>query len=135
MMSLVLISVSLWLAVFLVGCGGRLEHPERFGDAGACDAPAILAARCTSGCHSGGSPSGNLDLASEGLSTRLYDHVATDCGNGKLIDSMAPSSSVLLEKLTSSPPCGRQMPIGDSLSDSDLQCLSAWVDRIAASGP
>jgi hypothetical protein len=118
--------------ILLFGCAGDLEHPEQFslnGDGGACDAPStIFKAKCTQGaCHSWTGQAGKLDLQSADVAGRYRD-VAALCG-GKLIDSAQPSSSVLLLRLGSSS-CGGAMPPSGPLSDSERECVAAWIASV-----
>jgi hypothetical protein len=121
---------ALLLGLLLSGCGGRLAHPERFLDGGACDAPALLQAKCST-CHGTSNPSAGLDLVSPAVSARLLDRASTGCG-GKLIASTDPGSSLLLQKIEPSPSCGQPMPQIGTLSDDERQCLADWVYRVAA---
>jgi hypothetical protein len=127
-------------ATLFVGCGGRLEHPERFtdGGAGACQADTtIFAARCaTAGCHSATAPAAGLDLASAGLQARLVDHPSMGCSGAMLIDSKQPDASLLLKKLAPSPPCGYQMPMGGTpLTTDEQRCVSDWVQHSVQAWP
>jgi hypothetical protein len=147
-------SPSIWRAAFassavclaLLGCAGSLDHPERFAnlstpDAGAvnpssdggCDpATDIFPLSCsTSACHSAQSQQGNLDLESSGLPKRLVDKQAHG-GPGFLIDSKNPGQSVMVLKVTDTPPFQFQMPLGaPPLSPEEMACLQAWVQAAA----
>ena len=132
----------------LLGCAGSLDHPERFAnlaspDAGQVNPPSdggcdpvsdLFPLTCsTSACHSAQSQQGNLDLESSGLPKRLVDKQAHG-GPGLLIDSKAPSQSVMLLKVTDTPPFQFQMPLGaPPLSPEDVACLQAWI--VAAVAP
>ncbi|MBN9685224.1 MULTISPECIES: hypothetical protein [unclassified Corallococcus] len=115
------------------GCAGGLDEPERFtGGSSACatgtTGASIIQAQCLS-CHStasNGSAGGGLDLQAAGLPGRLYTTDAA-CNDAKLADSANPSQSFFLKKLTPSPGCGSQMPLGGSLSASDTACLTEWL--------
>ena len=148
-------SPSIWRAAFassaiclaLLGCAGSLDHPERFvnlpaSDGGAnnpssdggCDPLAdIFPLSCsTSACHSAQSQQGNLDLESAGLPARLVDKQAHG-GPGLLIDSRDPAQSVMLLKVTDTPPFQFQMPLGQPpLSPEQVACLQAWIAAAVA---
>jgi hypothetical protein len=149
------------LVVAVAGCPGTLDDPGRFAvaaadDAGAADGaiweaaaeadsagvdasdcpdvPRVLATTCSAAsCHSASNKAQGLDLASPNLSTRLVDVPATE-GSGLLIDSSAPSKSVLYLKLTPDPPFGARMPLGSTyLSATTLACVLRWIG-LAANG-
>jgi hypothetical protein len=130
------------LCLALTACAGSLDRPERFqnlgsgsdggsgGDSdGGCDPLIqIFPPSCsTSACHSAQSQQGNLDLESSGLPGRLVNKQAHG-GPGFIIDSSNPAQSVLLLKLTDTPPFQFQMPLGaPPLSADEITCLQAWV--------
>ena len=147
-------SPSIWRAPFacsaiclaLLGCAGSLDHPERFTNLatpdagtvnpsdGGCDPVVdIFPLGCsTSACHSAQSQQGNLDLESPGLPTRLVNKQAHG-GPGLLIDSTNPAQSVMLLKVTDTPPFQFQMPLGaPPLSAEEVACLQAWVQAAVA---
>ena len=135
------------ICIALPGCAGSLDHPERFANLGTPDAgpvnPSsdggcdpvtdIFPLSCsTSACHSAQSQQGNLDLESSGLPKRLVDRSAHG-GPGLLIDSKNPPQSVMVLKVTDTPPFQFQMPLGaPPLSPEELACLQAWVQAAAA---
>jgi hypothetical protein len=147
-------SPSIWRAAFassatclaLLGCAGSLDHPERFANLstpdagtvnpssdGGCDPVVdLFPLSCsTSACHSSQSQQGNLDLESSGLPKRLVDKQAHG-GPGFLIDSKNPGQSVMVLKVTDTPPFQFQMPLGaPPLSPEDMACLQAWVQAAA----
>jgi hypothetical protein len=145
-----------WLLSCLAGCvlgacAGKLENPERFEtgygtavaasdydagpegrptrDAGDCDFPQLMAARCASaGCHDASSKAANLDLASEGLRDRLADAPASAaCPDHVQVDPEKPENSLIYLKVTDAPPCGARMPYGGTLSDDEQACMLAWL--------
>jgi hypothetical protein len=116
--------------------GGGAE-PSRLGDAmppSACaDVPtAVLGAVCGGACHSGATPTSNLDLTSPNVAQRLLGKPAL-AGGGLLIDPIHPEASVLYTKVTRTPPFGGQMPPSPSqpLDDATAACVRDWV-RTAA---
>ncbi|MFB1482628.1 hypothetical protein U8525_20030 [Corallococcus sp. RDP092CA] len=123
------------------GCAGGLDDPERFtgGNTSSCapgtTASSIIQAQCFT-CHSteNKAAGGNLDLQASGLPGRLYTTNAT-CDAAPLADSANPSQSFFLKKLTTSPGCGAQMPLGSSLSAADTACLTEWLVAGKPSNP
>ena len=129
-------------ALILAGCAGGLDDPQRFayldgGGAdggtlaldGGCDpVPAIFIPSCTtSACHSAQAQQGNLDLQSPGMPRRLVAKRASG-GPGLLIDPQHPQLSVLLTKLSDTPPFNFQMPLGAPPLDPDqVACIQLWV--------
>jgi hypothetical protein len=148
-------SPSIWRAAFassaaciaLFGCAGALDRPERFTNLaspdagpvnpssdGGCDPVVdIFPLSCsTSACHSAQSQQGNLDLESAGLPNRLVNRTAHG-GPGLLIDAKNPPQSVMLLKVTDTPPFQFQMPLGaPPVSSDEMACLQAWVQAAAA---
>ena len=140
---------TLLAAIACSACAGKLDDPLRFGylsappDAGepgddegdgGCDPIIdIFPPSCTtSACHSAGSQQGSLDLQSVGLPQRLIDKQAHG-GPGFLIDSKNWQNSVLLTKLSDTPPFQFQMPLGaDPLTPDQLACVQAWVQAAVA---
>jgi hypothetical protein len=137
--------LTLLAAIACSGCAGKLDDPSRFGyinappdagggpgsddsDAGCDPVTDIFPPSCTtSACHSVQSQQGNLDLQSPGMPQRLVDKQAHG-GPGFLIDSKNWQNSVLLTKLTDSPPFQFQMPLGaDPLTPDQVACVQAWV--------
>jgi hypothetical protein len=44
-------------------------------------------------------------------------------------------SSLLVDKLSDSPPCGARMPFGQTKLDaSEVECVRRWVDEVVAAG-
>ncbi|MGZ6125875.1 MAG: hypothetical protein ACXWLR_12995 [Myxococcales bacterium] len=86
----------------------------------------------TSACHSAQSQQGNLDQESSGLPNRLVNKQAHG-GPGVLIDATNPLQSVMLLKVTDTPPFQFQMPLGaPPLSPEETACLQAWVQAAVA---
>lgn len=119
--------------VLAAGCPGSLKDPSRF--TAACpDVPSqILATRCaTAACHSASARAGGLDLISAGLSGRLVNVIAHG-GPFPLVDPMDPDGSVLVRKLTPTPPFGAQDPPGAPLDPASLDCVRRWVRTLGVS--
>jgi hypothetical protein len=153
----ILILVCFAIAVSTLGaCAGKLEKPQRFAaavqkylgggssdaasvapsgtDAGTVETPAcvlgILRDTCgLAGCHAKGSP--QVDLASDGVVDRLIDQESGSAlCKGRTYVATDGTSSLLLDKLTASPPCGVKMPVGGSLSAANMRCLTDWVSSL-----
>lgn len=69
----------------------------------------LVDSRCTS-CHSGGSPSGGIDLTT-------YAGIKTQVDNGKFYGAIAQLDGFI------------PMPQGDRLSDCDISKVKIWVDK------
>jgi hypothetical protein len=108
---------------------GLTEVGDRSSEGASCpDVPqAVLGPNCTgAGCHNAQDKTQGLDLQSPDVGTRLVG-VPARGGPGLLIDSSAPSSSVLYTKLTSTPPFGARMPLTGALDDPTIACVLAWI--------
>jgi hypothetical protein len=115
------------LALSTAACPGKLQDPSRF--TAACpDVPTqILAVRCAGGgCHATAPFAAGLDLVSPNVAARLVN-VAASGGPGLLVDPMNPDGSVLVRKLTSTPPFGAQQPPGAPLDPATVDCIRTWV--------
>jgi hypothetical protein len=127
----------------LAGCPGTLADKERFlvdagdldgGDKdaanGACGdvVTRIFIPSCGgTGCHSALAPQQGLDLESPGVASRIVGVIAKGCPV-KLADPANPNGSLMYQKLSSSPPCGAQMPLArPPLSDADAACIFDWI--------
>lgn len=130
-------------ALFLSGCPGDLEDPQRFtgggGDCADVDVPTLFEETCgTSACHEGPDQTAPVDLVSPGVAGRLVDVPpmgAEGCTpeDRLLIDPTDVQASYLLEKIDGSPPeCGDPMPILlPALSEQEVGCVEAWIREVA----
>ena len=136
--------------LWCLGCAGDLKDPERFAfvlerDAGdahdsgnACTPPAasdcltaLFKAKCnTSACHGPGAP--QVDLVSSGVEARLIGQPSSDTGmcTGRTLVATDGSASLLADKVSKTPPCGSQMPLGGMLTSDEATCLNAWVSSV-----
>jgi len=117
-------------AALVAACPGALQDPAAF--TAACpDVPSqIFAMRCAgSGCHGADAPAASLDLVSPGVAERLYARPAAG-GPGLLIDPANPDGSVLVRKLTPTPPFGAQQPPGAPLDPATIDCIRRWVRSV-----
>jgi hypothetical protein len=145
------------LAFFvLAACAGKLEQPQRFvaaaqkytgggagGSVAGTGASTLVPSECVleifkgscglEGCHAKGSP--QIDLVSDGVAARLIDHESgsTVC-KGRTYIATDGTSSLLLDKLSSSPPCGTRMPLGGTISAANALCLADWVAALGGIG-
>ena len=104
------------LLTFLSGC--YYDTEEELYRTAVCDTANVtysnyikplIDSRCTS-CHSGGSPSGGIDLTT-------YDGIKVQADNGKLYGAIAQLDGYI------------PMPQGDRLSDCDINKVKIWVDN------
>lgn len=134
-------------ALYLAGCPGSLQDPDRFGPVGgsdgggggACDVEQLLSDTCTGiGCHGAMDPAEGVDLMTAGVADRLVDTMSTSiaCTGRIEIDSADPANSLLLEKITmATPTCGAGMPfLRPMLTADEIACVEAWVMAAAAGG-
>jgi hypothetical protein len=129
----------------VIGCAGKLDHPEKYRDSGLNDVGAcslnlnvelsIFRDKCGE-CHGGTKPDANLDLASPNVWARL-DGVASQCGGKPLVAKSAIPSGVLLDRLAGTSACGPQEPSGRApLSDAEIECVASWISgKIAGTDP
>jgi hypothetical protein len=132
------------LAILLCcsSCAGKLRDRERFEfllDASLKIVPApdcataLFKSKCNESiCHGPGAP--QVDLVSDGVAERLIDQPSSDkgmCKGKTLISTSEASSSLLLQKIGDSPPCGSKMPLnGGSLTSAESMCLQGWVAEV-----
>lgn len=105
----------------LMSCGDVPK--EIFGVVGKCGSAA---------CHgsSDAAPVAYSDLghSTDDVTTRLVDMPGTGaCASYKMIDAEHPEDSLMLTKLTDSPPCGQKMPFGGMISAAERDCILAWT--------
>jgi hypothetical protein len=91
--------------------------------------------RCASAaCHGAGAA--QIDLLSSGVEMRLVGKPSSESTTaqckGRTLVATDGTDSLLLEKLNETPPCGLQMPLGSSLTDTETKCISDWVDLLAS---
>lgn len=100
------------------------------GGAGCAEACALIETKCaTAGCHAASGPAAGLDLASPNLVARLASTSATTlaCSAQPLLVPGSPAQSTLYTKLLEPPSCGLKMPLGGTLSESEIDCMGRWV--------
>jgi hypothetical protein len=102
------------------GCGPTVSF--------AAQVQPIFNADCTSNCHSGNRPAGNLSLVSGAAYAELVNVVST-CGGKKQVDPGSPSTSYLVNKVTGVGMCsGGIMPkMGGELTTAQIAAIRAWI--------
>lgn len=96
----------------------------------------VLAQRCAgSGCHGATNPAAGLDLASAGVAARLVGQTSAACPGQVLVVAGDPQASYLLDKLGSSPACGKQMPMSGALPADEYNCVSTWIGSLSDTTP
>ncbi len=139
-------------ALLMTGCpeGADLKDPNRFAEAGPCNAKPIFESACAGSiCHgpaeAGETLTGTVDLISPGVEQRLLNQRATyanveedpeACPTDSpelYIDSSDIERSLLLTKLTGGHACGARMPLGPfPLDASDINCIHEWTEAVIA---
>jgi hypothetical protein len=85
-------------------------------------------------CHNNVFPP---ELHSPGVADRLLNVTSTLCSPALFIDPANPANSYILNKVTENPTCGERMPYmpNGPLAADKLQCLTEWVNSVAAGAP
>ena len=97
--------------------------------------PMTTNARCVA-CHSmpaNDIANGNLQMGSDKATAyaALMGHASTSsrCMNRPLVVPKDPAASLLVQKMSATPPCGSRMPLGGNmLSEAQLAVLRGWVE-------
>jgi hypothetical protein len=95
------------------------------------------------GCHDATTKAANFDMASPGLESRLVGVMSPGGGPTGLTSMCAgmyylnggsnPATGLFLAKLSSSPPCGLQMPmVGNKLTAADLMTVQTWANGLTS---
>lgn len=129
------------LSALLPSCAGELSgDPESYKvkpEQPGCDAVAVFAKHCATGCHSGKEPAGGLDLGSSGVAKRLVGVASTNagCESKRLIDPTDVNRSFLLEKVESdAPSCGDPMPLAGEITVAERECIRVWATALVGDG-
>jgi len=116
---------------------------------GGNDGPTLVAMNCaTPGCHDSTSSafSGSLDLTvNSTIGSRLVgvmaaqatasnQAVCTNVGEPYLVAGSNPATGLLIDKVTTHPPCGAQMPFASPfpLSATQQSCLIQWATTLTS---
>jgi hypothetical protein len=75
-----------------------------------------------SGCHTGASPTGSLNLES-------YAGLMAGGAHGAVVNAGDPDGSIIIQKLSSSPPFGGQMPASGSVTQAWRNQLYVWIQQ------
>jgi hypothetical protein len=107
----------------------------RFGGAAGIYATIIKVNTCTAH-HSGATPSGNLNMATEAMAyTNLVGVKAAGpacaaSGETRVVAGNAANSLLYQKVSMATPPCGGRMPLnGTPLSGVDQQAIADWIDQ------
>lgn len=129
------------LVLVFAGCAAELSNPEDFIEGGSRslqDVETLLADACgTPGCHDEAREPHRLDLLSPNVQSRVVgiNAVGQGCEASVLVVAGDPDSSYFLDKVVRAPGiCGLQMPVGDNLSDSEVETLRQWIIDLDGSG-
>ena len=109
---------------------------------GPCDAAPVLMAKCgyESLCHDARALTpGGLDLVTKPFD-RLLGQVPSGANSSQcagnttpyLIAGSNPAMGLLLDKLSTAPPCGQPMPTLDSLTPTEVACIQSWATGLTA---
>ena len=100
---------------------GGGENPPPVAVSYASDVQPIFNGSCT-GCHGN---SGNVNLSSY---SALMNSVGANYGNTLVVSGDADASG-LVDKVEPNPAHGSRMPIGGSLTSSQIQTIRAWINQ------
>lgn len=98
------------------------------------DVQPIFDARCA-GCHSGGFPSGKLNLAPGASWSQLVNVASSGCPTTLRVAPFGPAQSYLVQKIEGTVTCGSTTPMpigGPPLSSADQATIRAWIAAGAA---
>lgn len=114
--------------------GAPSDPPATFTEVYAMLFPMTTNARCVA-CHSmpaNDIANGNLQMGSDKASAyaALVGRMSTSsrCMNRALVVPKQPDMSLVVQKLSATPPCGNRMPIGgNALTDAQLSVVRGWI--------
>ncbi len=119
------VSVGLWT----VGCG---KDTTDGGDSGSVTAYSamidLFEQSCGAGCHMDGSSFGNLALDEADAAANLVDMPAAGDSSWMRVVCGDVGQSALYQKLMNPAPFGDPMPLGVSLTDSEMAVIQAWIE-------
>ena len=89
----------------------------------------VFTPTCTTGCHSGAVPAGNLDLSNADTSFLQLVGVPSTAQAAILrVAAMDPDNSYLIQKLEGAAGTGAQMPLGGApLAPGDIAAIRQWI--------
>ena len=102
------------------------------GSCNTADVRPIFQANCTQSiCHDASQPAGELDLSSADPAGQMLNVGSSLCTDQVRLVAGDPNRSLLWLKLTGqAPDCGDPMPIGGTLSATDLGCIEQWITNL-----
>lgn len=113
-----------------LAAGGSANAGAAGSSDGACDAFGILEASCSgAACHGAGARNGNF-AENEDIAAAFADQepVTAACSmDGPVLSPANPRSSLLIQKVNGTVPCGSPMPLVGALSDAEITCLEEWI--------
>ena len=83
---------------------------------------------CGAGCHMDGSSFGNLALDAADAASNLVDMPAAGDSSWMRVVCGDINQSALYQKLMNPAPFGDPMPLGVSLTDSEMAVIQAWIE-------
>ncbi|MBC8366522.1 hypothetical protein H8E52_03855 [bacterium] len=121
--------------ILLAGCSDLGDPVEPGGGGDPDDTPVsfsddlwpILENRCLS-CHNAGNPSGGFILDANDSPVNLVDMESTGYAPDLLVESGSKENSVLYLKLVGDVAYGQKMPLGGTLSASEVAKFGSWID-------
>jgi hypothetical protein len=115
-------------------CSAPTDPPATFTQVYDMLFPMTTNARCVA-CHSmppNDIANGNLQMGSDKAAAyaALMGHMSTSsrCMNRALVVPNNPDESLLVQKLSATPPCGSRMPLGGNvLSEAQMAMVRGWI--------
>lgn len=105
-------------AIFLMKCSNVICHGDPGGNPTVSSGLFLF------------SPTRNADMLDRpGIVSDKYD-----CSAERVIDSANPAASLMITTLTRTAPCNVQMPVGPKLPQTDIDCITQWVNSVASGG-
>jgi len=121
----ILIGVAL-LGMAGTGCSKDSDDTGTLSDYDAMTA--VFADSCGPGCHTDGSSSGSLALDAASAAANLVDMPADGDSSWMRVVCGDADNSALYQKLFDPAPFDDPMPLGDTLSASDIDLIKAWIE-------
>jgi hypothetical protein len=87
----------------------------------------VFTPTCTGGCHTGGAPSGQLNLEAANSFAMLVGVTSIGDGNSMRVEAFDSGNSYLIQKLEGN--AGGIMPPGGMLPQADIDVIKTWIDQ------
>lgn len=114
------------------GCQYAVEVSEPDPDSGATfsgDVQPIFDARCAiPACHGSSDPQAGLDLTRDVSYDSLIEGMSTQNPDIPLVTPVNPQNSYLMTKLLGDGFSGQRMPVGQPLSDAEIDVVRRWIN-------